>query len=269
MTEDPAPATVEAPTDAPRPRPIPNTRRTEKISEVIAREIVNDSRGLPPGTMLPSEAKLLEKYGVGRGTIREALRLLEVNGLIVMRSGPGGGPMVSEVDSADVAKTLSLYFQLAGATYRDTLDARLLLEPVVAGTVARERRPEHIKALEDYLERSRPADAATEGLLPQDERAVEFHALLMDMAGNPVISLLARSLQDLLIDRWSASGERFHHGPDFATVDDMDVHDLIARAIVEGRSADAESLMREHMVEFVRYQREHDPRRLEQPVQWY
>ena len=268
MTEETPAAKVGASTGGPSARAVPNARRTEKISEVIAREIVNDSRGLPPGTMLPSEAKLLEKYGVGRGTIREALRLLEVNGLIVIRSGPGGGPMVSEVDSADVAKTLSLYFQLAGATYRDTLDARLVLEPVVAGTVAREQRPEHIEALNDWLARSAPPETAKPGLLPQDERAVEFHALLMDMAGNPVISLLARSLQDLLIDRW-ASGERFHHGPDFSTVDGMDVHDLIARAIVEGRPADAEELMREHMVQFIRYQREHDPRRLEQAVRWY
>lgn len=245
-------------------------RRTEKTSEVIARQIVRDCQGLAPGTMLPSEAKLLEQYGVGRGTIREALRLLEVNGLIVIRSGPGGGPMVSEADSTDVAKTLSLYFQVAGATYHDSLEARLLLEPVVAGMVARQQDPDHISTLRAYLERSELETQQEAGATRSyDERAVEFHALLMDMTGNPVIRLLTRSLQDLLIDRWSASRETARHGPELHLVDGMDVHDLIARAIVEERAADAEQLMRQHMLEFVEYQREHDPRRLEQTIQWY
>ncbi len=53
-------------------------RRTEKLSEVLAREIVRDIQDLEPSTMLPSEAAMLEKYGVGRASLREALRMLEV-----------------------------------------------------------------------------------------------------------------------------------------------------------------------------------------------
>jgi GntR family transcriptional repressor for pyruvate dehydrogenase complex len=249
-----------------------NLRRTEKISEVIAREIVKDSRGLPPGTMLPSEAKLLERYQVGRASLREALRLLEVQGLIVIRPGPGGGPMISEVDSAHFGRMASLYFHLSGATYRDTLDARLILEPVVARIIATEQNPEHIQALKDYLERSAADTAdpsATDATDPQDERVFEFHALLMGMSGNPVITLLARSLQDLLIDRWTASRSELERGHDFTHVHDMDVHDMIARAIIDGRADEAERLMREHMDDFVRYQLEHDPRRLDQTVSWH
>lgn len=242
-----------------------NLRRTEKISEVIAREIVKDSRGLAPGTMLPSEAKLLEKYQVGRASLREALRLLEVQGLIVIRPGPGGGPMISAVDSAHFGRMASLYFHLAGATYRDTLDARLILEPVVAGLIAQEQDPDHMRVLQAYLDR--PASDDPTG--PEDERVFEFHAMLMGMSGNPVITLLAQSLQDLLIDRWAASRSELERGHDFTHVDDMDIHDMIARAIIEGRPAQAEQLMREHMNDFVQYQLAHDPRRLEQTVSWH
>ena len=105
-------------------------RRTEKISEIIAREIIRDCRGMPPGTMLPSEAKLLELYRVSRASLREALRLLEVQGLIIMRPGPGGGPMVAEADSAHFGRMASLFFHMSGATYRQTLEARLNLEPI-------------------------------------------------------------------------------------------------------------------------------------------
>jgi GntR family transcriptional repressor for pyruvate dehydrogenase complex len=262
----PAPRKTNAKRDAPgergpATRAAVNLRRTEKISEVIAREIVKDSRGLVPGTMLPPEAKLLEKYQVGRASLREALRLLEVQGLIVIRPGPGGGPMIAEPSSAHFGRMSSLYYHLAGATYGDTLDARLLLEPVVAGMAAEQQDPEHVQLLKDYLARN---TAAADESLPEEERAMEFHALLMSMSGNPVVTLLARSLQDLLIDRWAAHRNRADHGQDFT-----EIHDQIARAIIDGRADEAERLMREHMLDFIKYERAHDPRHLEQTVSWH
>jgi DNA-binding FadR family transcriptional regulator len=241
-------------------------RRTEKISEVIAREIVRDSRGLPPGTMIPPEARLLERYRVSRASLREALRLLEVQGLIVIRPGPGGGPMIAEADSWHYGRMSSLFFHMAGATYRDALDARLILEPVVAGMIAQKRDPEHIQTLKDYLETSK---TTMEGKLPPtafqiseaQERVLEFHAMLMTLSGNPVITLLARSLQDLRVDEMKSD-------PKHLEADFLHVHDMIARAIIEGRPAQAEQLMREHMQEFIEYELEHDPALLEQTVSW-
>ena len=69
-------------------------RRADKVSEVVARAIVHDivSRGLEPGATLPSEAVMLARFQVGRASLREALRILEVHGLITIKPGPGGGP---------------------------------------------------------------------------------------------------------------------------------------------------------------------------------
>ena len=257
-----------APSPSPR-RSATNVRRTEKISEVIAREIVKDSRGLPPGTMLPSEAKLLEQYQVGRASLREALRLLEVQGLILIRPGPGGGPMIAEVDSVHFSRMSSLYFHLAEATYGDALEARMILEPVVVGLLAEAQDPEDISVLQAYLDDARPTGADGEGNAPANEipyveKAFEFHAMLMGMARNPVIKLLARSLQDLAIDRWMATRSGAEHAHVFT-----EVHDEIARAIIEGRRGDAEQLMRHHMEEFLRFELAHDPIRLEQTVSWH
>jgi GntR family transcriptional repressor for pyruvate dehydrogenase complex len=241
-----------------------NIRRTEKISEVIAREIVKDSRGLAPGTMLPSEAKLLEKYQVGRASLREALRLLEVQGLIVIRPGPGGGPMIAEADSVHFGRMASLYFHLAEATYRDTMDARLILEPVVAGIIAREQDPVHIAALERYLELEAAERSGEAGAFAEEERSLEFHALLMTMSGNPVITLLVRSLQDLHIDRWTVNRGHSEHWQDAD-----EVHRRIVQAIIDGRAEVAETLMREHIQEFIDHEVEHNPRHLEQTVSWH
>ena len=76
------------PRNGARVRPL---RRTEKISQVIARDIVRQiyDAQMQPGTRLSSEAQMLSEYDVGRASLREALRILEVSGLISMRPGPG------------------------------------------------------------------------------------------------------------------------------------------------------------------------------------
>ena len=68
-------------------------RRNEKIAESVARQILRDIQlqGLAPGSMLPPESAMLERFDIGRGSLREALRILEVNGLITIKTGPGGG----------------------------------------------------------------------------------------------------------------------------------------------------------------------------------
>ncbi|MFP5306271.1 MAG: FadR/GntR family transcriptional regulator, partial [Gammaproteobacteria bacterium] len=74
-------------------------RRNMKTSEVVALQIVRDivARQLKPGDKLPLEAELLKNYRVSRSSLREALRLLEVQDLISIRPGPGGGTVVGKV----------------------------------------------------------------------------------------------------------------------------------------------------------------------------
>lgn len=268
MNSEAGASPAEAPTDdsASIRRLSVSKRRTEKISEVIAREIIRDCRGLPPGTMLPPEARLLELYRVSRASLREALRLLEVQGLIIMRPGPGGGPMVAEADSFHFGRMASLFFHMSGATYRDALEARLILEPVVAAIIARRQAPEDLQALREYVSHARTTLA---GKLPpfataitkNQERVLEFHAMLMNMSGNPVMSLLVRSLQDMRVDHMASDVETLER-------EFLHVHDDIANAIIDGDADLAAKLMRDHIEAFIKYELEHDPAYLEQIVSW-
>ena len=81
-----------------------------KTSESVARDIVHDivTAGLQDGDGLPSEAAMLQQYGVSRESLREGLRLLEVQGLIRIRRGPGGGPIVGSLDPANMGRTSTL-----------------------------------------------------------------------------------------------------------------------------------------------------------------
>lgn len=234
-------------------------RRTEKISEIVAREIVHDMKGLGPTAMLPAEAAMLERYRVGRASLREALRILEVQGLIVIRPGPGGGPMVAPVQSRDFARMTSLYLHLSGATYGDVLAARLVMEPVAARLAAERTDAARLGVLGEFI---LPPTAPVDDLTYM-ESSGDFHDQLAGLSGNPVLALMGRSLRDLYTDRFEqtvfpleARGRIAHD------------HGAIAKAIVGGHATRAERLMREHMIEFARFYQASNPGVLEEVVDW-
>jgi DNA-binding FadR family transcriptional regulator len=233
-------------------------RRTEKISEIVAREIVHDMRSLPPATMLPPEATMLEKYRVGRASLREALRILEVQGLIVIRPGPGGGPMVAAVDSRHFARMASLYLHLSEATYRDVMEARMVMEPVMARLAAERQDPASLAELEAVLAAAHPQDDAA-----YMASATGFHAVLSGMSSNPVLDLMGRSLKDIYTDH--LEGVVF---PPEARAKIHDDHSAIATAIAKGNASRAERLMREHMEDFARHAEERSPGVLDDVVDW-
>src|SRR5437773_215365 len=99
-------------------------RKSRKVAEFIARSIVADilARDLAPGTVLPGEAEMMSTFSVGRFTLREALRLLEVQGVVTLRPGPKGGPVVAGVTADDFADPLSLHLQMARASFGELFE---------------------------------------------------------------------------------------------------------------------------------------------------
>ena len=237
---------------------IPFRRRTEKVSGVIAREIVSDMRGLPPMSMLPPEAAMLEKYQVGRASLREALRILEVQGIIAIRPGPGGGPMVAPFDSMNFARMTTLYLHLAGATYREVLEARIIMEPVMARLAAQRKDPDAVAELQEFLAKSVPADES-EYLL----HTGGFHTLLSGLSGNRVLDLEGRGLKDIYADR--IEGTVFPPDTREGIISD---HRLIAQAIIAGNANKAENLTRAHMEQYLFYSAARNPGVLDEVVQW-
>jgi GntR family transcriptional regulator, transcriptional repressor for pyruvate dehydrogenase complex len=221
--------------------PPPLIDRAIKTSERIAAAIVSEiiSLELKPGDRLPNEAAMVEQFRVGRGSLREALRILEVHGLISLRSGPGGGPEVIAVNPRDVARTFSLYLHLSRATIRELTEARLFLEPMIARMAAETREPEGMKRLQEALD--------YEASVPKgDPRYIfagnNFHYVLATMSGNAVIDLMATALKELYTSRVVGGG----------LVNDLDQeklrgdHRKIGMAIIEGDPEKAERLARQH-----------------------
>jgi GntR family transcriptional repressor for pyruvate dehydrogenase complex len=238
-------------------------RRGEKVYETVARDLVRRIRSerLEPGTLLPPEAQMLVEYGVGRASLREALRVLEVNGLITIKPGPGGGPVVAGVDSHEFGRMATLYFQVGGMTFRELMEARLVMEPVMARLAAERRDPKLLSELEQSVDAASKAEVTSEEAYLST--SADFHEVVAGMSGNRILDLFGSALLRIFYDR--VGGMAF---PVSRREGVRNIHVEIAAAIADGDAALAEQLMHEHMVEYANYVKRRHPALLDEVVDW-
>ena len=234
-------------------------KRGSKIAEAVAREILTRicEEKLAPGSQLPGEAQMLADYDVGRGSLREALRILEVHGIIKIKAGPGGGPIVIGTTTNDFGRMATMFFQAGGMTFREIIDARLVLEPLMARLAAERRQQETL----DLLSETRTETGSDQAYLKTSE---SFHRLVASMSGNRILNLISHAMEDIFHAR--VSGMLF---PPERRGDVVDAHDQIADAIAKGDAARAERLMRDHMVDYARYVEARHPALMDEVVAWH
>ena len=239
--------------------------RPLKAAEGVAREIVRSirSEGLMPGDILPSEAEMLQRYGVSRESLREGLRLLEVQGMITIRRGPGGGPRVGTVDPANLGRMQALFYDLAGASYEELFEAWLFAESHLARRAAANREAgAREAAMEPYLsgEVDEGEHADLEVFLTGHEG---FHGAVAGLSGNRVFQLTFRSYGLVVAHHFATVGDvrSLHH----ELVDD---HLKIARAVVDGNADLSATLMRDHLAAVIDVTRAQIGRTLVGPVEW-
>ncbi|MBT0565829.1 FadR/GntR family transcriptional regulator [Williamsia sp. CHRR-6] len=236
--------------------------RSPKASEGTAARIVADvvARGLQPGDRLPAESEMLEDYQVSRETLREALRILEVQGLITLKRGPGGGPFVGALNARYLARTATLFLHLAGATYDEVFDTWQILEPQLAAQVARiDDRALKQAAFAPFLDYDVAAHDEDEVVADLNN----FHAVIADLSGNRVLTLLTQSITHIVVEHVLASSERV------AENDELNhAHVDIAQAIIAGQPRKASTLMADHIAEVVSRFRERYPQRSTELVKW-
>lgn len=218
--------------------------RPLKAAEVVARELVRDisANGLAPGDSLESEAEMLKKYGVSRESLREGLRLLEVQGMISIRRGPGGGPTVGTVDPANLGRMEALFFHLAGATYDDLFDAWVIAERTLTRLAA--GNPDEAlrqSMMEPYLDADAPHEEASD-LEDFVEGHGGFHDAVAALSGNRVLELTFRAFGRLVAHHVATVGDPRAIG--HALVAD---HVALAEAIRDGNAEHAEKLMEQHL----------------------
>ncbi|RDE09064.1 FadR family transcriptional regulator [Pelagibacterium lacus] len=173
-------------------------KRTDEIVDAIKSSIV--THGLQPGDRLPQERELMEQYAASKGTIREALKSLEVQGLIRTRTGPGGGAFIETMSESRAMSLLSNYLFAKTVTIADIYALRKVLEPLVAVSAMANMDAQGYRRLTDIIAiyDHEPADA--EERWNQRMAELDFHGVVAEYADNALLAFTCRFLQRLLKD---------------------------------------------------------------------
>ena len=226
-------------------KPISKTRLSEAALEQIRELIV--SRHMEPGSKLPSERELVQRLGISRSSVREALRMLEIMGYVEVK--PGKGVYVRGLAS-DLSVPLPAWLAHRKESLENHFEARLVLEPAAAGLAAF-RATEHditnlTKALHTFEACLENNDLL--GLITAD---TEFHGIIASATGNRTIQFLMHTVIRFLFEGWKAT-LRIEGRPRKTVTE----HGAILEAIVSGDQAAAKKAMEQHLKNALAHLRE-------------
>ena len=213
-----------------------------KAADVLAthlrRQILDGH--LVEGVPLPVERELASQTGLSRGSVREALRMLELEGLVVTRPGRNGGTVVSRPDSTQVEHTLNVFIRGRRVRFEALLEVREGLEPVAAGLAATNRTAEDL----DVLTHLSSELAASFDDLPSFLRHnVAWHVAVVQASHNELLHAFVVSLSRPIHDGtnvadFSSPGRR---------EDTVTAHERVLRAIRDGHADSARRRMQRHV----------------------
>ena len=154
---------------------------------------------LEPGTRLPAERDLKEMFNTSRGTLREALRVLEQKGLIRIKLGVAGGAYVKQIDAEPVMQSLALLIRSGRVSPDHLAEFRIKIEGAIVELAASRATPEDIEVMEDLYEQGQTHyEAGDLDLFLKTDEAM--HAYIGTMSGNPVFQLLQQSIHTNIHD---------------------------------------------------------------------
>ena len=225
--------------------------RQPRLANLVADQLRDRilSGDLGDGALLPKQEELLEEFGVSQPPIREALRILETEGLVTVLRGNTGGAVVRAPQPSKVAYMIGLVLQADQVGVEDVAVALRHLEPVCAALAA--RRPDRAETVVAVLARR---VARSRSVLDDADRYVHqarvFHEELVAGCGNDTMILLVGALESL----WSAHVDTLARQPaQLGAFDDraararsLDDHGALLEAIEAGDAARAEELARDH-----------------------
>lgn len=229
---------------------------------LIAQRIVSDIRrgGYDVGDRLPPEKMMLQTYQIGRGTLREALRFLELQGVISLKPGPGGGPTVERPDASTLTTSLVLLLDFDEAPFSTIVQARVDLEPILARLAAERMTEEHLAKLEASVEEMR-TNLDDEYIFLQTNK--DFHGLIAWTSGNALYGFFIDSLIEIL-DGTSLGVDY----PQKRRTAILSAHTRILEALRNHDDDSSQESMGLHMNEYRKYLEKQYSEVLSKPITW-
>lgn len=212
-------------------------RRDRLYQGIVAQiEALLERGELRPGDQLPPERQLAEQFQVSRASVREALRSLELLGIVATRAG--GGTFVHQAQPDDLVRPLSSLIA-RGHTVADVIDVRGLIEPAVAERAARNISAEDIAELREIIAAQERKVAAGKAYAEEDTR---FHELIGQASRNELLVTMLGVIWDVLRasrEEWLQTQQRAHAS--------LDAHRRIVAALEAGDPAAAREAAADHI----------------------
>ena len=224
--------------------------RQPRVAEIVASKLRDDilSGRLCEGDILPTQESLFQQFGVSPPALREAIHLLETDGLVSVRRGNMGGAVIRQPSAERTAHTISMVLQSRAATPADVSEALLHLEPICAGMCAArtDRATEVVPYLQAEMDTHTAKFGDTSRFVPNARR---FHEVLVARCGNEPMILLIGSLELI----WSAHESSVWGGEVDDAMNEKTMraalrdHQRLLDAIADGDSARAGKLAADHL----------------------
>ena len=222
-------------------------KRPDIISDAFRDRLM--SAGLAPGDRVPADWLNPERLGVSRGTLREALKILEFQGLIASKTGPGGGAFVAAIDPDNAIRILDNLFLFDPPSIADIYAIRKLVEPELAATAAADLLSEEaFRALQATIRLYEAEPGSSEDEYRQRLAELDFHAELARNSPNRLLGFVAIFLLSLLRDM-TVCREIYQLPNPQLRETGLHYQVRLLRAIRQGKAERARQIMLDHMVE--------------------
>lgn len=220
-------------------QPIKGKRTFEEVSDKIKSLVIKGV--LKVGDRLPSEAELARQFSVGRQSVREALRLLELSGFVEIQKGSTGGPVVQDMILNTLSKSLLEAIQVKGISIEQLTEARVEIEMAVLRHVLLNFDESDIQALRENVAQ---ATTKIESGFQAFRENVQFHKLLASASKNPVFGIVVEAIMTVCADFLSRREPEIDKSKHV-----VETHRKITDAIVLRDEKQAMRLLEEHLLE--------------------
>lgn len=232
--------------------PIKSPRTFEEVSNQIKKLIFDGV--FKPGDKLPSEIEIAQQFNVGRQSIREALRILELSGFITIQKGGGGGAIIKDTISNTISELFLDAFQLEKITLEELTLARFEIEKIVLKYAIENADASDIEALEQNIQEAR--EKIKNNILAVDDN-IRFHKLLAKASKNHLFVIVVEAvttairhfMSGLGPDSESSDSEQWYNESMMNSKNTLAYHEDILNAVIEKKMDIAVDILEDHLLE--------------------
>lgn len=232
--------------------PFKHHRTFEMVSNKIKKLIFDGV--FKPGDKLPPETELAQQFNVGRQSVREALRILELSGFIRIQKGGGGGAVIKDTISDTIGNLFLDAFQLEKISIEELTIARIEIEKIILKYVIQNADESDIRYLQENLRKTK--EKAKKNLIVIDEN-IHFHKLLAKASKNPLFIIVSEAIITAVRQVWIQlrpdsdllNNEKWHNDSTINSKNTIKYHEKILNAIIARDLEEAVVQLEKHLEE--------------------